>query len=74
MARADEPTGYPEGMGWIVLLVAVATAFGLALAAYGRFRRTTAGITEHPPLRPDHPEENSPQSAFEQVLDDRGTR
>jgi hypothetical protein len=61
-------------MGWIVLVVVVLTVFGAALAAYGRYRGTVAGIAPHPGGRPDHPEEDSAQDAFEQVIDDRGTR
>jgi hypothetical protein len=61
-------------MGWIVLVVVVLTVFGAALAVYGRYRGTSAGIARHPGGRPDHPEEDSPQDAFEQVVDDRGSR
>ncbi len=64
MPRAPPAPGRTPAVGWIVLVVVALTVFGLALAGYGRYRGTRAGIAEHPNVRPDHPEKDSPQDAF----------
>jgi len=61
-------------MDLFVLVGVLVAVIGVALAAYGRYRRTTGGIAERPTARPDHPDADDPRETFEQLTDDRGTR
>jgi hypothetical protein len=56
-----------------VVIALIALFVGLVLAVRGRYRGTTAAMTDHPDRRDDHPGEDG-HEAFEQVADDRGKR
>ena len=56
-----------------MIIALVALFAGLVLAVSARYRGTTAGLTDHPDQRGDHPGDAG-HDAFEQVVDDRGKR
>jgi len=54
-----------------VVIALIALFAGLVLAVRGRYRGTTAALTDHPDGREDHPGDAG-HEAFEQLADDRG--
>jgi len=60
-------------MDLFVLLAVIVTVIGLIFAVYGRYRRSTGGLTDKPDHRSDHPGDDG-HDAFEVIADDRGKR